>query len=106
MRRVVVLEWKLVGGDVRATSRIVAVTLRTGGATLGSGARGGGSVGIGGTIGRGAGAGVGAVAGIVGELLSQSCEGVMMGTLGDAGMSEGSLMGGSVGTRSGLCVCC
>jgi hypothetical protein len=38
------------------------------------------------------------VARIVRELLSQSGEGFMMGTVGGAGMSEGSSAGGSVGT--------
>jgi hypothetical protein len=83
------------GGAVGATSGIVAATLGTGG---GTGTGGGGSVGIGGAIRSVDGAGVGAVAGVVGELLSQSGEGVMIGTVGGAGMSEGSFAGGSVGT--------
>jgi hypothetical protein len=121
MRRDVVMEWKLVGGgvDVGSTIGIVAATLGTGagagaleavcaslgvvekvdsGTTLGSGGGGGGSVRSGGTIGIGAGAVVGAVAVIVGELMSQSGEGVMIGTVGGAGISEASSAGGSVGT--------
>jgi hypothetical protein len=120
MRHVVVIEWKLRGGvAVGATVGIVATTLGTGvgagaleaagislravvdmavGATLRSGTGGGGSVGSGGTIVIGAGAGGRAVAVIVGELLSHSGEGVMMGTVGDAGMSVGSSTGGSIGT--------
>jgi hypothetical protein len=118
------------GGAVGATIVIVAATLGTGtgaealeavgaslrvvvevsgGATLVSGGGGGGSVGIHGTIGSGAGAGVGAgvgaVAVIVGEMLSHSGEGVMMGTVDGAGMNEGSSTGDSVGTRSGRCMC-
>jgi hypothetical protein len=55
------------GGGVAAgaTIGVFAATLRSGGTTLGSGALGGGSVGIGGTIGRCAEAGGGSVAGIV-----------------------------------------
>jgi hypothetical protein len=91
--------------DAGATIRVVASTLGTdgaifgtGGAALVTGAGGGGSVGIGGTIERCARSGVGSVAGIVRELLSQSEDGVTMGSVGGTGMSEGSSAGGSAGT--------
>jgi hypothetical protein len=98
MQRVVVVEWKLVGGGggggwllaVGSTSGVFADTLGTGGTSLRSGAGDGGRVGIGGTIGICSGAGGESVAGIVAKLLSQSGEGVMMGTVGGAGMREGS----------------
>jgi hypothetical protein len=76
----------------------VGATIGVVAASLGTGAGGGGSVGIDGTIGRCSGAGVGAVAVIVRELLSQSTEGVMMGTVGGARMSEGISLGGALGT--------
>jgi hypothetical protein len=79
------------GGGVGATSGVFV-------ATLVIGAVDGGSVGIGVTIGRGSGAGVGDVAGIERELVSQSGDGVVMGTVGGTGTSEWIPAGGSVGT--------
>jgi hypothetical protein len=67
------------------------------GATIGM------SAGDGAAIGIGAGAVMGAS---VGGLLSHSSEGVMMGTVGGAGIRDGSSMGGSVVTWSGRYVCC
>jgi hypothetical protein len=53
------------------------------------------------------GIGVGAVNGTsVGELLSHNGDGVVMGKVDDAGTTDGSSAGGSVGTWSGRCVCC
>jgi hypothetical protein len=55
------------------------------------------------TLGISAGAVNGAA---VGELMSHNGDGAMMGTVDDAGTSDGSSAGGSVGTWSGRCVCC